>query len=137
MDTNLQIILIGAISTIVTGLIAWLGTKVGAWLDEKTNSSKISKYMELWKTAAVMAVSKVAQNYTDAVRDADGKLTAEQAHEALERAKALIKTEMSASAYLAIKEFISDTDAWIESLIEDAVRRDKLKFSEIGGDYLD
>lgn len=124
---DIQNIIIGAATTVITGIITWFSTKIVAWLEEKTRSNKIDRYMKMWKDAANMAVSKVAQNYVDAARDANGKLTQEQAHEALKLAKALIKGTMSAESYRTIQEFVQDMDAWIEFLIEDEVRKDDLE----------
>lgn len=116
--TLLPVILAGIVALIKFG-IAWLKTKTEA-IENETAQSALEA--ALFETEAV-AVDAVQETYELFVKDIkaakeDGKLTQEEARQAMDNAKDYFITHISERSLVIIEAAIGPIEDWLQSFLE-------------------
>jgi hypothetical protein len=113
------------VSIVLIPLVTWLVDTLVKYLKEKTDNARLNKYYDIAADAVLTAVAEVMQTYVSTLKK-EGKWTDETAAIALEMAKSKALDVMGAAAFRAIGEIVTDTEAWLTSKIEAAIRAERL-----------
>jgi hypothetical protein len=113
------------VSIVLIPLATWLVDTLVKYLKEKTDNARLNKYYDIAADAVLTAVAEVMQTYVSTLKK-EGKWTDETAAIALEMAKSKALDVMGAAAFRAIGEVVVDTEAWLTSKIEAAIRAERL-----------
>lgn len=113
------------VSIVLIPLVTWLVDTLVKYLKEKTDNARLNKYYDIAADAVLTAVAEVMQTYVSTLKK-EGKWTDETAAIALEMAKSKALDVMGAAAFKAIGEVVVDTEAWLTSKIEAAIRAERL-----------
>lgn len=103
--------------TVATGyLVAFIRKKI-AELEEKINSQKANKYLDIAEDAVCTAVTAVSQTYVEALKNnSQFDKAAQQAAFNMAKNKAL--AIMGTVAQQALRAAYTDFDAWLDNKIE-------------------
>lgn len=124
INSGLLLALLTAVGGVVTALFKY-GT---AWVEARTAKIKdehVRAAMQQIEEAASAAVAQTAQQEGDVLKAAavNGKLTLEQAAQLKTNAIARVKSFLTDNVVSLAKKNVGNVDAWIESLVEQAVRQ--------------
>lgn len=113
------------VSVVLIPLATWLVSTLTQYIKEKTADARLNKYYDIAADAVLTAVAEVMQTYVSTLKK-EGKWTDETAAIALEMAKSKALDVMGAAAFKAIGEVVIDTEAWLTSKIEAAIRAERI-----------
>lgn len=123
-------ILINIISIIVTvvviPLITLLGAKLVKWVASKIDDENAAKLLETASTVVLNAVKAVFQTYVEALKK-EGKFDAAAQKVALEQAKTIALSQLTADTQKFISANFGDVDTWLVTQIEATINTLKNK----------
>ncbi len=123
-------ILINIISIIVTAvvipLITLLGAKLVKWVASKIDDENAAKLLETASTVVLNAVKAVFQTYVEALKK-EGKFDAAAQKVALEQAKTIALSQLTADTQKFISANFGDVDTWLVTQIEATINTLKNK----------
>ena len=118
-----QIILniLAAVTTcIILPLISFLGIKLSQWLNTKIKDEKARKLFTQATEIVTNAVRTTFQTYVESLKNS-GSFGKNEQLEALNRAKAIITSELTEELKTFISENYGDLTAWINNQIEASI----------------
>ena len=117
-------ILINILSVVVTAviipLISLLGTKLYQWIDSKIKDQKGSTLIKQATDIVLNAVRSVFQTYVESLKKS-GDFGKDAQLEALNKAKAIITSELSSDVKDYITKNYGDLEEWITNQIESSI----------------
>ena len=120
MNQILLNILAAVTTCIILPLISFLGIKLSQWLSTKIKDEKAAKLLTQATEIVVTAVKSVFQTYVESLKNS-GTFDKTAQHEALNRAKAIVTSELT----VELKDFIianyGDLESWITNQIESSI----------------
>ena len=123
-------ILINIISIIVTAvvipLITLLGAKLVKWVASKIDDENAAKIVENASNIVLNAVKAVFQTYVEALKK-EGKFDAAAQKVALEQAKTIALSQLTADTQKFISANFGDVDTWLVTQIEATINTLKNK----------
>lgn len=120
MEVNLTEILIAIIGIIFTGVIIPLVRAAFVWLKEKTDNEALKRALDEAQTVADGVVAGLQVNVVEGLKakNADGKLTADEAKEVLSTAIGNFLGNLSEKSLEVIENNADDASQFIANLIE-------------------
>jgi len=112
----LNIILI-ALATGLSGLIAWGFAILKTWLDKKIKNEDIKKASNAALSAIEAAVTAVQQTFVSQLKK-DGKFDKEAQKEALSKASALALSMLSEETKVILQGLYGSLEVWLTAQIE-------------------
>ena len=120
MNQILLNILAAVTTCIILPLISFLGIKLSQWLSTKIKDEKAAKLLTQATEIVITAVKSVFQTYVESLKNS-GSFDKNAQLEALNKAKAIITSELT----VELKEFIvsnyGDLESWITNQIEASI----------------
>ena len=120
MNQILLNILAAVTTCIVLPLISFLGIKLSQWLSTKIKDEKAAKLLTQATEIVVTAVKSVFQTYVESLKNS-GTFDKTAQLEALNKAKAIVTSELT----VELKDFIvanyGDLEGWITNQIEASI----------------
>ena len=120
MNQILLNILAAVTTCIILPLISFLGIKLSQWLSTKIKDEKAAKLLTQATEIVVTAVKSVFQTYVESLKNS-GTFDKTAQLEALNRAKAIVTSELT----VELKDFIianyGDLESWITNQIEASI----------------
>ena len=120
MNQILLNILAAVTTCIILPLISFLGIKLSQWLSTKIKDEKAAKLLTQATEIVVTAVKSVFQTYVESLKNS-GTFDKTAQLEALNRAKAIVTSELT----VELKDFIianyGDLESWITNQIESSI----------------
>lgn len=110
--------------TAAGGYLVVMLRKWTAQAQQKLDSEKASKYMNMACDAVAQAVTYTAQTFVDALKE-EGTFTKEKQIEAFERARDKALDILGDAALEALDEIYGDFDVWLDTKIEQVCREIK------------
>ena len=98
-----------------------VGVLVIRWLKKKGVQQDELNYIQTAYSMLTKAVMNTNQVWVDAIKQSEGKLTAEQQAEARERTIEIFKEMITESVKLAIEAAYGSVDKWLDLNLESAV----------------
>ena len=98
-----------------------LGVLLVRWLKEKGVKEDELNYIQTAYSMLTKAVTSTNQIWVDAIKQSEGKLTAEQQAEARERTTEIFKEMITESVKLAIEAIYGSVEKWLDLNLESAV----------------
>lgn len=98
-----------------------VGVLVIRWLKKKGVQQDELNYIQTAYSMLTKAVMNTNQVWVDAIKQSEGKLTAEQQAEARERTIEIFKEMITESVKLAIEAIYGSVDKWLDLNLESAV----------------
>ena len=98
-----------------------VGVLVIRWLKKKGVQQDELNYIQTAYSMLTKAVMNTNQIWVDAIKQSEGKLTAEQQAEARERTIKIFKEMITESVKLAIEAIYGSVDKWLDLNLESAV----------------
>lgn len=98
-----------------------VGVLVIRWLKKKGVQQDELNYIQTAYSILTKAVMNTNQVWVDAIKQSEGKLTAEQQAEARERTIKIFKEMITESVKLAIEAIYGSVDKWLDLNLESAV----------------
>ena len=98
-----------------------VGVLVIRWLKKKGVQQDELNYIQIAYSMLTKAVMNTNQVWVDAIKQSEGKLTAEQQAEARERTIEIFKEMITESVKLAIEAIYGSVDKWLDLNLESAV----------------
>ena len=98
-----------------------VGVLVIRWLKKKGVKEDELNYIQTAYSMLTKAVMNTNQVWVDAIKQSEGKLTAEQQAEARERTTEIFKEMITESVKLAIEAIYGSVDKWLDLNLESAV----------------
>lgn len=98
-----------------------VGVLVIRWLKKKGVQQDELNYIQTAYSMLTKAVMNTNQVWVDAIKQSEGKLTAEQQTEARERTIKIFKEMITESVKLAIEAIYGSVDKWLDLNLESAV----------------
>lgn len=98
-----------------------VGVLVIRWLKKKGVQQDELNYIQTAYSMLTKAVMNTNQVWVDAIKQSEGKLTAEQQTEARERTIKIFKEMITESVKLAIEAIYGSIDKWLDLNLESAV----------------
>lgn len=98
-----------------------VGVLVIRWLKKKGVQQDELNYIQTAYSMLTKAVMNTNQVWVDAIKQSEGKLTAEQQAEARERTIKIFKEMITESVQLAIEAIYGSVDKWLDLNLESAV----------------
>lgn len=98
-----------------------VGVLVIRWLKKKGVQQDELNYIQTAYSMLTKAVMNTNQVWVDAIKQSEGKLTAEQQAEARERTIKIFKEMITESVKLAIEAIYGSVDKWLDLNLESAV----------------
>lgn len=98
-----------------------VGVLVIRWLKKKGVQQDELNYIQTAYSMLTKAVMNTNQVWVDAIKQSEGKLTAEQQAEARERTIEIFKEMITESVKLAIEAIYGSIDKWLDLNLESAV----------------
>lgn len=98
-----------------------VGVLVIRWLKKKGVQQDELNYIQTAYSMLTKAVMNTNQVWVDAIKQSEGKLTAEQQAEARERTIEIFKEMITESIKLAIEAIYGSVDKWLDLNLESAV----------------
>lgn len=120
MNQILLNILAAVTTCIILPLISFLGIKLSQWLSTKIKDEKAAKLLTQATEIVVTAVKSVFQTYVESLKNS-GTFDKTAQLEALNKAKAIVTSELT----VELKDFITanygDLEDWITNQIEASI----------------
>ena len=120
MNQILLNILAAVTTCIILPLISFLGIKLSQWLSTKIKDEKAAKLLTQATEIVVTAVKSVFQTYVESLKNS-GTFDKTAQLEALNKAKAIVTSELT----VELKDFIvanyGDLESWITNQIESSI----------------
>ena len=120
MNQILLNILAAVTTCIILPLISFLGIKLSQWLSTKIKDEKAAKLLTQATEIVVTAVKSVFQTYVESLKNS-GTFDKTAQLEALNKAKAIVTSELTGE----LKDFIvanyGDLEGWITNQIEASI----------------
>ena len=120
MNQILLNILAAVTTCIILPLISFLGIKLSQWLSTKIKDEKAAKLLTQATEIVVTAVKSVFQTYVESLKNS-GTFDKTAQVEALNKAKAIVTSELT----VELKDFIvsnyGDLESWITNQIEASI----------------
>lgn len=120
MNQILLNILAAVTTCIILPLISFLGIKLSQWLSTKIKDEKAAKLLTQATEIVVTAVKSVFQTYVESLKNS-GTFDKTAQLEALNKAKAIVTSELT----VELKDFITtnygDLESWITNQIEASI----------------
>lgn len=120
MNQILLNILAAVTTCIILPLISFLGIKLSQWLSTKIKDEKAAKLLTQATEIVVTAVKSVFQTYVESLKNS-GTFDKTAHLEALNKAKAIVTSELT----VELKDFIvanyGDLESWITNQIEASI----------------
>ncbi len=120
MNQILLNILAAVTTCIILPLISFLGIKLSQWLSTKIKDERAAKLLTQATEIVVNAVKSVFQTYVESLKNS-GTFDKTAQLEALNRAKAIVTSELT----VELKDFIianyGDLESWITNQIEASI----------------
>ena len=120
MNQILLNILAAVTTCIILPLISFLGIKLSQWLSTKIKDEKAAKLLTQATEIVVTAVKSVFQTYVESLKNS-GTFDKTAQLEALNKAKAIVASELT----VELKDFIvanyGDLEGWITNQIEASI----------------
>lgn len=120
MNQILLNILAAVTTCIILPLISFLGIKLSQWLSTKIKDEKAAKLLTQATGIVVTAVKSVFQTYVESLKNS-GTFDKTAQLEALNKAKAIVTSELT----IELKDFIvsnyGDLESWITNQIEASI----------------
>ena len=120
MNQILLNILAAVTTCIILPLISFLGIKLSQWLSTKIKDEKAAKLLTQATEIVVTAVKSVFQTYVESLKNS-GTFDKAAQLEALNKAKAIVTSELT----VELKDFIvsnyGDLESWITNQIEASI----------------
>ena len=98
-----------------------VGVLVIRWLKKKGVQQDELNYIQTAYSMLTKAVMNTNQVWVDAIKQSEGKLTAEQQAEARERTIEIFKEMITESVKLSIEAIYGSVDKWLDLNLESAV----------------
>lgn len=98
-----------------------VGVLVIRWLKKKGVQQDELNYIQTAYSMLTKAVMNTNQVWVDAIKQSEGKLTAEQQAEAREKTIEIFKEMITESVKLAIEAIYGSVDKWLDLNLESAV----------------
>lgn len=98
-----------------------VGVLVIRWLKKKGVQQDELNYIQTAYSMLTKAVMNTNQVWVDAIKQSEGKLTAEQQAEAREKTIKIFKEMITESVKLAIEAIYGSVDKWLDLNLESAV----------------
>ena len=120
MNQILLNILAAVTTCIILPLISFLGIKLSQWLNTKIKDEKARKLFTQATEIVTNAVRTTFQTYVESLKNS-GSFGKNEQLEALNRAKAIITSELTEELKTFISENYGDLTAWISNQIEASI----------------
>ena len=120
MNQILLNILAAVTTCIILPLISFLGIKLSQWLTTKIKDEKARKLFTQATEIVTNAVRATFQTYVESLKNS-GSFGKDEQLEALNRAKAIITSELTEELKTFISENYGDLTAWISNQIEASI----------------
>ena len=120
MNQILLNILAAVTTCIILPLISFLGIKLSQWLNTKIKDEKARKLFTQATEIVTNAVRTTFQTYVESLKNS-GSFGKNEQLEALNRAKAIITSELTEELKTFISENYGDLTAWISNEIEASI----------------
>ena len=120
MNQILLNILAAVTTCIILPLISFLGIKLSQWLTTKIKDEKARKLFTQATEIVTNAVRTTFQTYVESLKNS-GSFGKDEQLEALNRAKAIITSELTEELKTFISENYGDLTAWISNQIEASI----------------
>lgn len=98
-----------------------LGVLLVRWLKEKGVKEDELNYIQTAYSMLTKAVTSTNQIWVDAIKQSEGKLTAEQQAEAREKTTEIFKEMITENVKLAIEAAYGSVEKWLDLNLESAV----------------
>ena len=98
-----------------------LGVLLVRWLKEKGVKEDELNYIQAAYSMLTKAVTSTNQIWVDAIKQSEGKLTAEQQAEAREKTTEIFKEMITENVKLAIEAAYGSVEKWLDLNLESAV----------------
>ena len=120
MNQILLNILAAVTTCIILPLISFLGIKLSQWLSTKIKDEKARKLFTQATEIVTNAVRTTFQTYVESLKNS-GSFGKDEQLEALNRAKAIITSELTEELKTFISENYGDLTTWISNQIEASI----------------
>ena len=120
MNQILLNILAAVTTCIILPLISFLGIKLSQWLNTKIKDEKARRLFTQATEIVTNAVRTTFQTYVESLKNS-GSFGKDEQLEALNRAKAIITSELTEELKTFISENYGDLTAWISNQIEASI----------------
>lgn len=114
---NFQEILFSTLSTVLTGLLAWLVSMATSWISTKIKDKNAAKMLETILTIVTDAVQATYQTYVEALKGTDA-WTKEAQENALNMALTTIKKQLTQESAKFITDNYGNIEEYLKTLIE-------------------
>ena len=120
MNDILLYILAAVTTCIILPLISFLGIKLSQWLSTKIKDEKAAKLLTQATEIVVTAVKSVFQTYVESLKNS-GTFDKTAQLEALNKAKAIVTSELTVELRDFIVANYGDLESWITNQIEASI----------------
>ena len=120
MNQILLNILAAVTTCIILPLISFLGIKLSQWLSTKIKDEKAAKLLTQATEIVVTAVKSVFQTYVESLKNS-GTFDKTAQLEALNKAKAIVTSELTVELRDFIVANYGDLESWITNQIEASI----------------
>lgn len=117
---DIQTILLSALSIVITALVTWGTERLIALINSKIKNTKYAKYLADSVDIVSRAVKTTYQTYVEALKDKN-MFTSDAQAEALNKAKDIAVSQLSAEMKTFIESNFGDVEKWLTSTIESVI----------------
>lgn len=117
---DIQTILLSALSIVITALVTWGTERLIALINSKIKNTKYAKYLADSVDIVSRAVKTTYQTYVEALKDKN-MFTSDAQVEALNKAKDIAVSQLSAEMKTFIESNFGDVEKWLTSTIESVI----------------
>lgn len=117
---DIQTILLSALSIVITALVTWGTERLIALINTKIKNTKYAKYLADSVDIVSRAVKTTYQTYVEALKDKN-MFTSDAQVEALNKAKDIAVSQLSAEMKTFIESNFGDVEKWLTSTIESVI----------------
>ena len=108
------------VTAIVIPLISYLGFKLSQWISQQIKNDKEKALLNKANDIVMTAVKSVFQTYVESLKEAD-TFTVEAQQAALNRARAIVASELTTELKDFIKTNYGDLANWLTNAIEASI----------------
>lgn len=117
---DIQTILLSALSVVIMALVTWGTERLIALINTKLKNTKYAKYLTDSVDIVSRAVKTTYQTYVEALKDKN-MFTGDAQVEALNKAKDIAVSQLSAEMKTFIESNFGDVEKWLTSTIESVI----------------
>lgn len=117
---DIQTILLSALSVVIKALVTWGTERLIALINTKLKNTKYAKYLTDSVDIVSRAVKTTYQTYVEALKDKN-MFTGDAQVEALNKAKDIAVSQLSAEMKTFIESNFGDVEKWLTSTIESVI----------------